>query len=57
MIRYRGSAISEKTSAKPAACLAAIRQGGEVEKEQVVQKAERLHDKELERERGLWHEL
>ena len=48
-----------------AARLAAIRQGREVEKEQVTQKAERLHDKELEqereaevkRERGPGHEL
>jgi hypothetical protein len=48
-----------------AARLAAIRQGREVEKEQVVQKAERLHDKELEqdreaevrRERGPGHEF
>lgn len=31
--------------------LAAIRQGGEVEKEQVVQEAGRLHDKEVEQER------
>ena len=48
-----------------AARLAAIRQGREVEKEQVDQKAERLHDKELEqereaevqRDRGAGHEL
>lgn len=48
-----------------AARLAAIRQGREVEKEQVDQKAERLHDKELEqereaevrRDRGPGHEL
>ena len=86
-IRDKRSAISEKTSDKPAAPqsladrlragskaldhdeiaarLAAIRQGREVEKEQVTQKAERLHDKELEqereaevkRERGPGHEL
>jgi hypothetical protein len=48
-----------------AARLAAIRQGREVEKEDVAQEAERLHDKELEldreaevqRERGSGHEL
>ena len=48
-----------------AARLAAIRQGREVGKEQVAQEAERLQDKELEREReaevrrdrGLGHEL
>jgi hypothetical protein len=48
-----------------AARLAAIRQGREVEKEQVDQKAEQLHDKELEqereaevrRDRGPGHEL
>jgi hypothetical protein len=34
-----------------AARLAAIRQGREVEKEQVAQEAERLHDKSLEQER------
>ena len=50
-IRHRGSAFSEKISDKPAALLAAIRQGREVEKEQVAQEAERLHDKELEQER------
>ena len=48
-----------------AARLAAIRQSREVEKEQVAQKLELLHDKELEqereaevrRERGPGHEL
>lgn len=34
-----------------AARLAAIRQGRDVEKEQVAQDVERLHDKELEQER------
>lgn len=56
-LRDAGSVISEKISDKPAAPqsladrLAAIRQNREVEKEQVAQEVERLHDKELEQER------
>jgi hypothetical protein len=62
-IRHRGSAFSEKISDKPAALLAAIRQGREVGTEHVAQETERLYDKkqeheaEVQRDWGPGHEL